>query len=175
MAFFLPPPIEICRHLRRVVPTAYRPFFRLFWGSKNRKILHFFWHFFGTSEWHFFGVRTANPPDPGFGQKVDSGHFSGFWQVLYGPSQSAKKSTFLRFLQIFEILPIFAIFADFRDFWTFATFLDFRDFSGNLSKSTNPQTCRVHKLDESEMPEIELLDIVSTCDTCHETIVWMDI
>ena len=136
LTIFLAPPIEICRHLRRVVPTAYRPIFRFFWGSKNRKKIDFFWYFFGTSGEHFFWSPDGILPDPGSGQNHGSGQICGFWQVLYGPSQSGQKVDFLHFSYFFEILLFFVIFADFRDFWTFATFLDFRDFSGNLYKST---------------------------------------
>ena len=129
-------------------------------------LLHFV---FGTFFWHFFGVRTANLPDPGSGQNHGSGQILAFWQVLYGPSQSGQKVDFLHFSYFFEILQIFEIFEIFeisglsRLFWTFATF---------------PEICtkvRFYRFDNSTklsillLLEIELLDIVSTCDMCHET------
>ena len=169
MTIFLPPPIEICRHLRRVVPTAYRPIFRFFWGSKNRKKIDFFWYFFGTSGEHFFWSPDGILPDPGSGQNHGSGQICGFWQVLYGPSQSGQKvdfcifRTFSRFCRFLRFLHIFEISGLSRLFWTFATFPEI------CTKVRFYRFVNSTKLSILLLLEIELLDIVSTCDMCHET------
>ena len=116
-AFFLPPPIEICRHLRRVVPTAYRPKFRFFWGPEKSKILHFFWH---------LRDPEISCPDKDFQKSAllrkvpKSGDLvSGtrFQDLTYGSLWDAKNSTFRtfsRFLRFSGFLWFFRISQDFR-------------------------------------------------------------
>ena len=116
-AFFLPPRSEICRHLRRVVPTAYRPKFRFFWGPEKSKILHFFWHLRDPEiscpdkDFQKSGLlrKVAKSRDFVSGQR--------FQQVTYGSLWDAKNSTFRtfsRFLRFSGFLWFFRISQDFE-------------------------------------------------------------
>ena len=116
-AFFLPPPIEICRHLRRVVPTAYRAIFRKFWGPEKSKFSHFFWHL-GNPE---ISCPDTNLQKSALSRKVEilailvSG--TRFRDLTYGSLLGPKKSTFSGFsgfLRFLWFLWFFRISQDFR-------------------------------------------------------------
>ena len=97
LTIFLPSRSEICRHLRRVVPTAYRPKFRKFWGPEKSKFSHFFWHS-GNPE---ISCPDTNLRKSALSRKVEilailvSG--TRFRDLTYGSTLEAKKSIFSRF------------------------------------------------------------------------------
>ena len=129
LTIFLPPRSEICRHLRRVVPTAYSTIFPIFRGVKISKFSHFFWP---------SGNRQNSCPDTNFRKSHFSGKVEIFWIL-------APDKDFGRFRMVaFKVPKIrhFRNFLDFCDFCDFCWFLRFRtisgflDFSGNCPKST---------------------------------------
>ena len=127
MALFLPPRSDFCRHLRRVVPTAYRPKFSIFLALSGTKILALFWHFSGPNFWLSGGpIQKSDLPDQ-TSRKVPKVEKSGFCRITYGSLQTAKNSTFSDFCD----------FSGFCDFLRFLQFLDFPQDSGKLPKSTN--------------------------------------
>ena len=122
MALFLPPPIEICRHLRRVVPTAYRPKFSIFLTSQKPKFLRFFCTFLGPNFWLSGGpIPGSDLPDQ-TSRKVPKVEKSGFCRITYGSLQTAKKSIFLRFLRFLRFLWFLRFFEIFAIFWLSARF-----------------------------------------------------
>ena len=109
MAFFLPPPRRICRHLRSSRVTAYSSTFRFFWCpeiAKNRD-------FFGLSGCPKIAVRTAfrtSPDMSGMSRKLLRRAI--FWHPARTPFR----------------WPKITIFRDFRDFCDFSRFLRFLRF-----------------------------------------------
>ena len=133
-AVFLTPELKKCPLLRSSISSWYSTFFRLFWGSKIPKILHFFSTFLGPQKSWFFGLRTnfrtfwPNPPNP------EISRFWRFWPDTYGGTWMAKISRFSRFCQKVEILSIFEILALSALFPKIQQNLEKSTFSGHVRK-----------------------------------------
>ena len=117
LTIFLPSRSEICRHLRRVVPTAYRPKFRKFWGPRKSKFSHFFW----TSGGPKISCPDTNLRKSALSRKVEilailvSG--TRFRDLTYGSLLGPKISRFpdfSGFLRFLRFLRFFRISQDFR-------------------------------------------------------------